>query len=57
MVPEVDSASNINEYQEYFLGVKAASRNFMSRLSLNLGTSNSWNPLGLSRPEIGFLYF
>jgi hypothetical protein len=22
--PEVDSASNINEYQEYFLGVKLA---------------------------------
>jgi len=22
--PEVDSASNINEYQEHFLGVKAA---------------------------------
>ena len=22
--PRVDSASNINEYQEYFLGVKAA---------------------------------
>jgi hypothetical protein len=30
--------------------------NFMCRLSWNLGTSNSWNPLGLSRPVMGLLY-
>jgi len=29
---------------------------FMRRLSWNLGTSNSWNPQGLSRPVIGLLY-
>jgi len=42
---------NRNEYQEYFLGVKAA-----SALSQNLGTLTSWNPLGLSRPVTGLLY-
>jgi hypothetical protein len=25
-------------------------------MSLNLGTSISWNPLGLSRPVMGLLY-
>jgi hypothetical protein len=29
---------------------------FMCRLSWNLGTSNSWNPRGLSRPVMGLLY-
>ena len=29
---------------------------FMCRLSWNLGASTSWNPLGLSRPEMGLLY-
>ena len=29
---------------------------FMSRLSRNLEASNSWNPLGLSRPVQGLLY-
>jgi len=28
----------------------------MCRLSWNLGASNSWNPLGLSRPVMGMLY-
>ena len=28
----------------------------MCRLSWNIGTSNSWNPLGLSRPVMGLLY-
>ena len=28
----------------------------MCRLSWNLGTSTSWNPLGLFRPVMGFLY-
>ena len=29
---------------------------FMCRLSWNLGASASWNPQGLSRPVMGFLY-
>jgi hypothetical protein len=29
---------------------------FMCRLSRNLGASTSWNPKGLSRPVVGFLY-
>jgi len=29
----------------------------MCRLSWNLGASTSWNPLGLSRPVMGLLYF
>jgi hypothetical protein len=29
---------------------------FMCRLSRNLGTSTSWNPVGLSRPVMGLLY-
>jgi len=29
---------------------------FMCRLSWNLGTSNSWKPLGLSMPLLGLLY-
>jgi hypothetical protein len=30
---------------------------FMCCLSRNLGASTSWNPLGLSRPVMGLLYF
>jgi hypothetical protein len=30
--------------------------NFMCRLSLALGASASWNPLGLSSPVMGLLY-
>jgi hypothetical protein len=30
--------------------------NFMFRLSCNLGVSNFWNPLRLSRSEISLLY-
>ena len=44
-------------------GVKAADAlradnltTFMCRLSWNLGTSTSWNPLVLSRPVMGLLY-
>ena len=48
----IDSAFNRNEYQEYFLGVKAA---FMCWLSWDLGASTSWNPMGLSRPVMGLL--
>jgi len=29
---------------------------FMCRLSWNLGASTSWNPQGLSRPVMGWLY-
>jgi len=60
--PGVDSASNRNEYQEYFLGVKAAGAygwqpyHLHVPLSRNLWTLTSWNPLGLSRPEMGLLY-
>ena len=61
-VPGVDSASNRNEYQENFLGVKAAGawgwqpypHPVLS--SWNLRTLISWNPLGLSRPVMGLLY-
>jgi hypothetical protein len=56
----IDSASSRNEYQEYFLGVKAArcvglttSPPSNCRLSGNLGASNSWNPLGLTGPVQG----
>jgi hypothetical protein len=28
----------------------------MGRLSLNLGTSTSWSPQGLSKPVMGLLY-
>ena len=53
---EVESASNRNEYQEYFLGVKAAGAQGCKPyhhpvpLSWNLGTLTSWKPLGHSRP-------
>ena len=59
----VDSASNRNEYQEYFLGVKAAGAwgwqpyHHPVPLSRNLGTLTSWNPLGLSRPVMGLIYW
>jgi hypothetical protein len=32
------------------------STNFMCRLSRNSGSLNPWNPQGLSRPVIGWLY-
>ena len=60
--PRVDSASNRNEYQEYFLGVKGGrcvrltTYHYPVPLSRNLGTLSSWNPLGLSRPVMGLLY-
>jgi len=51
--PRVDSASNRNEHQEYFLGCKDGQcvwlTTFMCWLSWNLGASPSWNPQGLSR--------
>ena len=60
--PEVDSASNRNEYQEYFLGgkggrcVRLTTYHHLVPLSRYLGTLTSWNPLGHFRPVIGLLY-
>jgi len=54
--PGVDSASNRNEYQEYFLGIKSGrcvrltTYHHPVPLSRNLGTLTSWNPLGHSGP-------
>ena len=43
--PGVDSAFNRNEYQDYFLGVKADKPyHHPVSLSRNLGTLTSWNP-------------
>jgi len=60
--PGVDSASNRNEYQEYFLGLKSGrcirltTYHHPVTLSRNPGALTSWNPLGLSRPVMGSLY-
>ena len=60
--PGVDSASNRNEYQEYFLGgkggrcVRLTTYHHPVPLSRNLRTFISWNPLGLSGPVMGLLY-
>ena len=60
--PGVDSASNRNEYQEYFLGgkggrcVKVTTYHHSVPLSRNMGTLTSRNALGLSRPVTGLLY-
>jgi hypothetical protein len=55
MALRVDSASNRNEYKDYFLRWADNFNTFMFRLSQNLGASNSWNPLGLSRPIMELL--
>ena len=53
--PGVDSASNRNEYREYFLGVKSGrfvrltTYHHPVPLSRNLTALTSWNLLGLSR--------
>ena len=58
----VDSASNRNEYQKYFLGgkggrcVRLTTYHHPVPLSRNLGTLTSWNPLGPSGPVTGMLY-
>jgi hypothetical protein len=55
----VDSASNRNEYQEYFLGVKAAGHrldNLTTFMSTNSVASTCWNPQDLSRPVQELLY-
>ena len=60
--PGVDTASNRNEYQEYFLGgkggryLKLTTYHHSVPLSRNLRTLTSWNTLGLSRPVMGLLY-
>jgi hypothetical protein len=60
--PGVDSASNRNEYQEYFLEVKSGrcvrltTNHHPVPLSRNLGALTSRNPLGLFRPVMGLLY-
>jgi hypothetical protein len=60
-VPGVDSASNRNEYQEYFLGGKGGRCVFLTILPPSyaaylecLGAPNSCIPQGLSRPVMGW---
>ena len=61
--PGIDSASDRNEYQEYFLGSKGG--RCVGRTTLPpscadcleiWGAATSWNPQGLSKPVIGLLY-
>jgi hypothetical protein len=60
--PGVDSAFNRNEYQALFPGgkggrcVRLTTYHHPVPLSRNLGTLNSWNPLGLSRCVMGLLF-
>ena len=60
--PEVDSASNRNEYQDYFLGGKGGRCVRLTTYHHPVPgheiweTLTSWNPLGLSRPVMGLLY-
>ena len=57
--PRVDSASNRNECQKHFLGVKTAGAygcqpyHHPGQLPRNLGTLTSWNPLGHSYKSEG----
>jgi len=51
----VDSASDRNEYQEYFLGGKGGWCVGLTALPPSCA-STSWNPQGLSRPAEGLLY-
>ena len=59
--PGVDTASNRNEYREYFLGgkggrcVRLTTYHHPVPLSRNLGALTSWNPMGLSRPVMGLI--
>ena len=54
----VDSVSNRNEYQEYFLGGKGGRCVGLTALppSCVEYSSTFWNPQGLSRPVMGLLY-
>jgi len=55
--PGVDSASNTNEYQEYFLGGKGGRCVGLTTAPLlRSGALTSWNPQGLSRPVMKLLY-
>jgi hypothetical protein len=62
MVLRVDSASNRNEYQEYFNGVKAAGAygwqlyHLHVPTALKSGSPSSWNTPGLSRLRMEWLY-
>jgi len=40
----------------YILDVRLTNYHHPVPLSRNLGTLTTWNPLGLSRPVMGFLY-
>ena len=57
--PGVDSASNRNEYKEYFLGgkdgrcVRLTTYHHPVPLSRNLGTLTCSNPLGTCGPAMG----
>jgi hypothetical protein len=61
-VQGVDSPCNRNEYQEYFqwgkgggcIGLTTLSPSFAN--CLEMGSSTSWSPLGLDRPDQGLLY-
>jgi hypothetical protein len=55
----VDSASNRNEYQEYFLEGKGDRCVGLTTLPTSCADCLellSWNPQGLSRPVMGLLY-
>ena len=53
----VDSASHRNEYQEYFLGGKGGRYVGLTNLPLSYADClEIWNPLGLSKPVLGWLY-
>ena len=59
--PGIDSASNRNEYQVFFLRVKANGAQGLQTyhrpvpLSWNLGTLTSWKPLSLSTNAMGLI--
>jgi hypothetical protein len=60
--PGVDSASNRNEYQEFFSGgkdgrcVRLTTYNYPVPLSRNLVALTSWNSLGSSGPVTELIY-
>ena len=59
--PEVDSVSNRNEYQEYFLGQRRPVRKADNlpptcAVVTKFGNLNFWKPLGSSGPVTGLLY-
>jgi len=55
--PGVGLTSDRNEYQQYFLWVRADKlTTSMFRMSWNLGAATCWKPQGQSRPVMGLLY-